>query len=278
MQPLALTRNSFEHRGFELSYLDTDPQAGEKPVVLLLHGFPDTAEMWHAVIAPLHAAGYRCVAPDTLGCGESAMAPRTQDYQARKIAGDHAALLRHLKIDKAHVVGHDWGAVVAWLIAIYHPQCVDRLVPISVGHPTAYARAEFRQKLIGWYVLYFLLVGVADRLLQGQGPLSMRRVFASHPDMDEVEARMRVPGRLTAALSIYRASLVEVLVRTHQATRCDTLGIYSDGDRFLVESQMKRSERWVDGHWEYQGLAGGHWIPLEQPERLARLLLDFFAS
>ena len=96
--------------------------------------------------------------------------------------------------------------------------------------------------------------------------------------MDEVVERMREPGRLTAALSIYRASLVDVLLRSHPAVDCDTLGIFSDGDRFLVESQMKRSERWVDGHWEYQGLAGGHWIPLEQPERLARLLQDFFAS
>ncbi len=278
MQPPTLTRRSFEHRGFGLSFLDTDPQATDKATVLLLHGFPDSAQMWREVIAPLHTAGYRCVAPDTLGCGGSALGLRTRDYRARDIASDHAALLQHLRIDRAHVVGHDWGAAVGWFLAAYHPERVSRLVPISVGHPTAYARAEFRQKIMGWYILFFQLVGLSERLLQGSGRFSLARVFASHPDMDEVVERMREPGRLTAALSIYRASLVDVLLRSHPAVDCDTLGIFSDGDRFLVESQMKRSERWVDGHWEYQGLAGGHWIPLEQPERLARLLQDFFAS
>ena len=186
MQPPTLTRRSFEHRGFGLSFLDTDPQATDKATVLLLHGFPDSAQMWREVIAPLHTAGYRCVAPDTLGCGESALGLRTRDYRARDIASDHAALLQHLRIDRAHVVGHDWGAAVGWFLAAYHPERVSRLVPISVGHPTAYARAEFRQKIMGWYILFFQLVGLSERLLPGSGRFSLARVVASHPDMDEV--------------------------------------------------------------------------------------------
>ena len=93
MQPPTLTRRSFEHRGFGLSFLDTDPQATDKATVLLLHGFPDSAQMWREVIAPLHTAGYRCVAPDTLGCGGSALGLRTPDYRVRDDARDPRGLL-----------------------------------------------------------------------------------------------------------------------------------------------------------------------------------------
>ena len=108
MSALQPVRAGFEHRGFTLSYLDSSPDDPHRPVVLLLHGFPDEASMWQPQMAALHAAGYRGVAPDTLGCGQSDMAPRVRDYHCVKIAGDHVALLNHLGIDKAHVVGHDW--------------------------------------------------------------------------------------------------------------------------------------------------------------------------
>lgn len=271
-----IPRRSFVHRGFRLSYLDSAPDASERPVVLLLHGFPDEAVMWTPVIRRLHAAGYRCIAPDTLGCGASQLGQQTRDYHARRIADDRAALLDTLDIRQADVVGHDWGAALAWLLAGYHPERVRRLVPISVGHPTAYARAEFRQKLVGWYTLFFQLPGLSERLLLGEGRFSLRRVFASHPEMEAVLQRMRAqPARLTAAVRIYRASMVDVLFRKHPPVACDTLGIYSTGDRFLVASQMRRSSRWVQGRWQFEQWPGGHWVPLEQPERLCEALLAF---
>lgn len=271
-------RRSFERRGFRLSYLDTAPDQPGRPVVMLLHGFPDNADMWHSVMQRLHAQGYRCIAPDTLGCGESQLGTTTKDYYARLIADDHAALLAELNIDQADVVGHDWGAALAWLVAGYYPERVRRLVPISVGHPTAYARAEFRQKVIGWYTLFFQLRGVSERLLLGDGWFGLRRVFASHPEMESVMQRMRgAPERLTAAVSIYRASMADVLFRTHPPVQCDTLGIYSEDDRFLVASQMERSDRWVRGGWSYLQMTGGHWIPLEQPDALSDALLEFLS-
>ena len=278
MEDGGVQRQRFEHRGFQLSYLDSAPDQPDRPVVLLLHGFPDEAAMWLPVIERLHGAGYRCLAPDTLGCGASQLGTRTRDYHARLIADDHAALLAALNIRQADVVGHDWGAALAWLIAGHHPDRVRRLVPISVGHPTAYARAEFRQKQIGWYTLFFQLPGLSERLLLGEGRFSLRRVFASHPDMDTVMQRMRAePARLTAAVSIYRASLFDVLFRTQPPVSCDTLGIYSTGDRFLVASQMRSSARWVRGRWRYEQWPGGHWIPLEQPARLSKAVLEFLA-
>jgi pimeloyl-ACP methyl ester carboxylesterase len=267
-------RGFFEHRGLRLSYLDSAPCAERRPTVLLLHGFPDTAEMWLPQIERLHQAGYRCIAPDTLGCGRSDMAPRLGDYHALKITGDHRALLEHLGIAQAHVVGHDWGAVIGWMFAGHFPQRTLSLVAMSVGHPTAYARSGPRQKLMGWYTLFFLLGGLADRLLAGEGRLSLRRVFRGHPQMDEVLQRLREPGRMTAALRIYRAAIVPVLFTRQPQVAAPTLGLWSEGDLFLVEAQMTASARFVDGPWRYGRLHGGHWMSLEQPEHIGALILD----
>lgn len=243
-------------------------------MVLLLHGFPDTASLWQPQIAALHAAGYRCIAPDTLGCGQSDMAARVRDYHAVKIAGDHSALLEHLSIATAHVVGHDWGAVGAWFLAAYFPAQVDRMVVMSVGHPTAYGRAGWRQKWLGWYTLYFQLGGLSEHLLLGDGRLSLRQVFRTHPHMDEVMQRLAAPGRMTAALRLYRAALWPVLVQKQPRVAAPTLGLWSDGDRFLTEAQMLASENHMDGPWDYQRLHGHHWMSQQQPERVNQLILE----
>ncbi len=273
-----LNRFHFRHRGMRLSYLDSAPGDSARPVVLLLHGFPDQASMWHAQIDALHAAGYRCIAPDTLGCGQSDMGKSVGDYNAIRIAGDHAALLDHLGVSAAHVAGHDWGAVIAWLFAAHHPERTQRVVVMSVGHPTAYARSDLRQKAAGWYVFFFQFGGLADALLRGEGPLSLRQVFRTHPEMDEVMQRLREPGRMTAALRIYRAAIGPILLRKQPHVRAPVLGLWSDGDRFLVESQMTNSRKFCDGSWRYERLHGHHWIPLEQPERCNALLLEHFAG
>ncbi|NGY03744.1 alpha/beta fold hydrolase [Solimonas terrae] len=269
----AVRRGYFDSRGFRLSYLDSAPGARDRPAVLLLHGFPDEAGMWVAQIDALHAAGFRCIAPDTIGCGESAVGAQLHDYSARLIVADALALLDQLGIAQAHIVGHDWGAVLAWYAAIYYPQRVLRLVVLSVGHPTAYGRAGLAQKIKGWYVLFFLLAGLSERLLSGNGRFSLRRVFGTHPQMDAVMQRLSAPGRLTAALRIYRANFVDVLFRSHPAVPASTLALWSECDAFLTESQMLASESRVRGKWRYQRLGGRHWIPLEQPALLNDLLL-----
>ncbi|MDD3763140.1 MAG: alpha/beta fold hydrolase [Nevskiales bacterium] len=271
-------RARYDHDGLSLSYLDSAPDDPARPAVLLLHGFPDSAQMWHEQIEALHAAGLRAIAPDMRGYGDSSMAASTGDYAAARILGDFAALLDHLDIQRAHVVGHDWGAVLAWMFAGRFPQRVDRLAVISVGHPTAYARAGVDQKIAGWYTLFFLLRGISERLLLSSGPTGLRTLMRSHPDVEEVLQRMRQPGRMTAALGIYRANLSQVLFGKHPSVEAPTLGIWSEGDAYLVESQMKNSDRYVGAPWRYERVPGGHWVPLEQPERLNALLLDHLGA
>lgn len=266
------------HQGLTLRYLDSAPGDGVRPAVLLLHGFPDHAGMWSAQMTFLHARGFRAIAPDLRGFGDSDMARRAADYHWSEVVADQLALLDHLGIQQAHVVGHDWGAMFAWMLAGRYPARVKRLVVISVGHPMAYARAGLMQKLRGWYIGYFMLAGIAESLLRLPFFPGFRSVFPSHPEGAAVVARMRAPGRWKAALRVYRANLLSVLFGRHPKARADTLGIYSRGDRYLVESQMQRSERWVHGHWRYAALPGGHWIPLEQPDALNALLAEHLGA
>lgn len=263
------------HRGLRLSYLDSAPGDAQRPVVVLLHGFPDEALMWERQIVALHAEGFRVLAPDTVGCGQSDMAPRRGDYDAQTVAADFIALLDHLAIGRAQFVGHDWGAVLAWYVVIYHPQRVHKLVVLSVGHPTSYGRAGWKQKLLGWYTIYFQFVGVAEWLLLRRGPLGLRHWLRSHPHIEPIIERMRAPGRLTAAIRLYRANLVSILFRVHPDVTVPTLGVWSEGDNFLTEEQMTSSARRVRGGWQYQRLSGGHWMSLEQPARINQILLDY---
>ena len=278
MKSTTVTRHEFSHRGYTLSYLDSAPDDDQAPVALLLHGFPDSAAMWQPQIEALSNAGYRVIAPDTLGCGESQMGSSVSDYQAKRVASDHATLLDHLNINAAHVAGHDWGAVIAWFFAGYHPNKTRSLCAMSVGHPTAYARSGLAQKVKGWYTLFFQLPIICEWLLLRNGIFSLRQIFGSHPTPDEVAKRISVPGRLTAAIRLYRANLLTVLLEKQPRIKAPTLGVWSTEDAFLVESQMTKSHQYVDAEWDYLQLEGNHWMSIVQPGAVNTLLIDHFAK
>ena len=268
-----LVRRTLTRGVRSLSYLDSDPTDTQRPVILLIHGFPDEAAMWGPVAARLHAEGFRVLALDTIGCGHSAIGNSLRDYHLDEVLADLLALLDKAGATQADVVGHDWGAGIAWFLAMRHAKRVRTLTAVSVGHPAAFLRGGLRQKLLSWYILYFHLAPLADWLLPGDGPLGLRRVFASHPEMDSVMARLREPGRMQAAVRIYRANIItQVVLARHPRGTVPTLAIHSRGDRFLVERQIAKTREWVDAPFHHEELDGGHWIPLEQPDRLANLI------
>lgn len=273
--PGSLTRSSIHHRGYRLSYLDSYPDDPRKPVILLLHGFPDSAAMWEKCVEPLSRAGYRCIAPDTIGCGESEMARKVSDYRMQDVTSDFLHLMDELQVKRFILVGHDWGAVLAWYLSIHYPERVQRLVAVSVGHPTAYARDGIRQKLRGWYTLFFQLRGIAERLLLADGPTGLARLISRHPDTTEVMQRLREPGRMSAAIGLYRANLKDLLLKTYAPAQGPVLCIWSEQDAYLTETQASGSAAYVDGEFRFEKLGGGHWIPLDQPEPLSELILNF---
>ena len=272
------TRGTVPSRGFDIAVRDHRPEEPSGDVVLALHGFPDTGDLWDDLAGRLAADGIRTIAPDTLGCGRSDLGRRLRDYRVEGIVADLIAVLDHLGIDRVRVVGHDWGAVIGWFLTIAHPERVAGFAAMSVGHPTVYARAGLDQKRAGWYVGMFVLGGVADRALASGGPLGLDRVFPGHPDMAGVLRRLSAPGRMTAALRIYRANAATVLAGNHPPATVPVIGVWSDRDPLLVRSQMERSAERVDAPWQFRAVEDcGHWIPFDQPQATYEIVTELVA-
>jgi pimeloyl-ACP methyl ester carboxylesterase len=258
---------------------------GSGTPVVLLHGFPDTSALWQAQIAALVAAGYRAIAPDLRGRGRSEWPPHVEDYALPNIVQDVAALLDQLGVERAHVVGHDWGAAVAWVFASLLPQRVDRLVVISVGHPGtgAVLRPSLEELQKSWYQLLFQFEGVTEELLQRDDWYLLRELIHGGGDVDQYIQTLSQPGALTAGLNWYRANLHPRLrlgpSPAIPAVQAPTLAIFSTGDLYLPEERVVRSADFVTGPWRYERFEGvSHWIPTQAPDRLIQLLLDFFGT
>lgn len=253
--------------------------AGEGEPVLLLHGFPDSAELWRFVIPRLVGAGYRVIAPDQRGFGRSDAPAGRDSYAVRRIGADAIAVLDRLGVKRAKLVGHDWGAAIGWWLAGVHPQRFERYAALSVGHPAAYAGAGLEQKLKGWYVWAFQLPGAAELLFGANDFAMFRRLVRNHPETGRWVADLSRPGRLTAALNWYRANFASLASPAAASLRVKipVMGVWSSRDAALSEDQMTGSARFVDAPFRYERIEGvGHWIPLDAPDRLSDLLISFF--
>jgi pimeloyl-ACP methyl ester carboxylesterase len=256
-----------------------DPGA---PAVLLLHGWPDSHRLWRNQVPALTGAGFRAVAPDLRGFGDSDRPGDVAAYGLAHILGDVVGVLDHLGIERAHVVGHDWGAAVAWTLAALLPDRVDHLVALSVGHPAAFRAAGLPQREKSWYMLLFQFEGVAERWLSDDGYANLRS-WGRHPDAEAAIAGLSRPGALTASLNWYRANLppatlVEPALEVPPVAR-PTMGIWSTDDMALTEENVTGSAAHVTAEWRYERIGGsGHWIPLEAPDELTALLLDFLPA
>ncbi len=253
---------------------------GSGPTVLLLHGFPDSSRLWRKQIPVLVKAGFRAVAPDLRGFGESDRPSHVSDYAMPKVLGDLTAVLDALDVDRARVVGHDWGAIAAWALAGHHPERVERLVPISVGHPKSVLRAAFSsdQALRSLYALFFQIPGVSEVTIRAGDWALLRRALGRAHDFESYLRDLSRPGALTAALNWYRANgRVDRLAR-YPNVSAPTLGIIGSRDAALGKEQMAGSGRYVNADWRYEVISGGHWLPLTRADRLNRLLLDFLGT
>jgi pimeloyl-ACP methyl ester carboxylesterase len=250
---------------------------GQGRPVVLLHGFPDSGRLWRHQVTALAEAGFRVIVPDLRGYGLSDKPAEVEAYSLPLLAGDVMAVLSDAGVERAHVVGHDWGAALAWAIASLAPGTVDHLAVLSVGHPSTFRRtAEQRQK--SWYMLLFQFEGVAERWLTENNWANM--IGAGHPDADQVVADLEANGSLVPGLNWYRANVgPETWVGPPvqlPPVQAPTMGIWSTGDFALTEVQMTDSAENVAGPWRYERLDGpGHWMQLDAPDKVNALLLDF---
>ena len=255
---------------------------GEGPPVMLLHGFPDSGRLWRHQVPALAEAGFKVIVPDLRGYGRSDKPPEVAAYTMDLLVGDVLAVMAAAGAERAHVVGHDWGAGIAWAIASLAADLVDHLVALSVGHPATFFADGFEQNEKSWYMLLFQFKGVAEQWLSADDWANFR-AWARHPDADAAIAELEADGSLTPGLNYYRANIPpEVFVQSgleFPPVQAPTMGVWSSGDVALTEGQMTSSASNVAGSWRYERLDGpGHWLQLEAPDEVNRLLVDFLSG
>ncbi len=269
--------HELSHAGLTFDVRDTGPLDGE--VVVLLHGFPQRASCWDAVAQRLHEAGYRTIAPDQRGYSPRARPRRRRDYALDLLAGDAGALLDRIG-RPVHLVGHDWGAAVAWLVAGSHP-AVRTLTSVSVPHPAAYVRAVAgRQLLKSWYVLMFQLPFVPE-LVAERAPhrfaADLRAFGMTEAEIAAVQRDIVEYGALPGGLGWYRAiplALGRARELSRQKVSVPVTHVWSTGDTALGRSTADLARRWATGPFELVVLDGAtHWLPEQEPDRLAEVVL-----
>ncbi len=269
-------------------------------LVLLLHGFP---ECWYSWRHQLTALGERfhVVAPDLRGYNLSDKPAHVQDYRMEKLVDDVVGLLEHFGVREAAVVGHDWGAAVAWALAARHPGRVWKLASLQVPPlPVWIANMTFKQALSSWYMLFFQLPSLPEWQIRANDFAALERMFkkSSRPgtftdtDLAVYKNALRQKSErthttaLTAALNYYRANLFANLSRSTGAAktgtariRVPTLFIYGERDFAIVPETVRDVGRHIDAPYRELRLANSnHWVQQESPAEVNAALLNFLES
>lgn len=263
-----------------------DVQAGgpeDGPVALLLHGFPQHAGEWELVTARLHDAGVRTYAFDQRGYSPGARPTAVTDYAMGECVADAVAVLDALGVDRAHVVGHDWGAVVAWHLAAEHPDRVPSLTAISVPHPVAFAAAlagDADQRRRSAYIGLFQQEGKAEDTLLEHDGRRLREIFTGVPAerVERYVTPMLDRARLTGGLNWYRALLAAPMGTAGPVT-VPTTFLWSDGDWAIGPVAAEGCAAYVTGDYRFVNVAGAsHWVPDEAPDTVADEILARMAT
>ncbi|HET6314096.1 MAG TPA: alpha/beta fold hydrolase [Chloroflexia bacterium] len=259
-------------------------EMGSGPLVVLLHGFPQCWYQWRYVM-PRLAEQFRVVAVDMRGYNLSDKPEGVRAYSANVIARDIVAFVEALGEERAHIVGHDWGGLIAWHIGANHPEHVNKLVVVNAPHPAAYRREALKleQLLRSYYVFLFQLPVLPEAMLRltlrGTLPSSAAVPGAFSPDaLDVYQNNISQPGAATAMIHYYRAAFRESLGLMRQDDRTihiPTMLLWGMKDFALVPRLTEGLEAWVPGIRVERNEESGHWVPEEKPGWVADKLLDF---
>ncbi|XVS67521.1 alpha/beta fold hydrolase [Actinosynnema sp. CA-299493] len=253
------------------------PEDGD-PVVLL-HGFPHNFRSWQDVEPLLHAQGLRTIAPNQRGYSAGARPQRVEDYRLPLLAGDVLDLLDALGVSSAHVVGHDWGAIVAWYLAAHHPERVRTLTATAFPHLDAYQDAykvDAEQQLASSYIDSFTAPGSTEAWLADDAA-RLRGLLALHDNALTPEQQARYlrfhtqPGTFHAALDWYRTGvLLDGSSRLGKIT-VPTTFIWSEADASVSTMAAERTADYVGAPYRVVTLPApaSHWQPQEFPALVA---------
>jgi len=291
MGQTSITSRSIPLPALRMQVLEAGPAGG--PLVLLLHGFPELSESWRDVLPRLGAEGFHAVAPDLRGYGGTDR-PRS-GYDIDTLAGDVVQLARYLQPGRpAHLVGHDWGGAIAYHVAAWHPDVVDRLAVVNCPHPSVMAKRVWwpPQLARSWYMFFFQLPLLPERLLSTRGgalvPWLIRRAMVdasrvSDERLAPYAAHFAHPDAARAAVDYYRQAVrgrftprgAGRLFQQYPRIRAPFRLLWAEEDVALGKELTVGLEPYFAQPPEVRYLSGvGHFAPLEAPDLVATLLLE----
>ncbi|ERG94980.1 alpha/beta fold hydrolase [Haloquadratum walsbyi] len=258
-------------------------------VVLLLHGFPEFWYGWHEYILPLATAGYRVVVPDQRGYHRSERPDAISAYHLDALATDVCGILNTTDAEKAHIVGHDWGAFVAWWVALHYPARLQTLSVINVPHPMAFKqniRRNPKQVLRSWYIGFFQLPRIPEALARVGNWRSVTTMMQRSSrdgtfdaaDFERYRAAWTVNGAYEAMINWYRAIVRENPQPVQTQVNTPTLLLWGAQDTFLTRSLADDSAQYCTNAEVVMFEQATHWITHEERTQVQNQLLDHFAA
>ncbi|EGQ8302103.1 alpha/beta hydrolase [Vibrio parahaemolyticus] len=274
------------HLGREFQVINGDItiqayEKGQGEPIIFVHGFPDSANAWRHQVDPFVSAGYRVITLDMRGYGKTSKPMEKEHYHITMLASDVKAVLDHLNIEKAHVVGHDWGAVVSWAFAGIYPQATKSLTAISVGHPLVLlSMPDIQQREMSWYFFFFQLPMAQDLLAADDWKL-FKEWIRNHPEWEHWKESFKEGKDIVPGLNWYRNALnLESPMKAEDLghVQAPCLGIWSEQDYYLGEKQMKDSAHFIGeyGSFEFTRVNDAtHWVQLDKPDEINEIVLNF---
>jgi pimeloyl-ACP methyl ester carboxylesterase len=283
--PSTLEDLTFHNGAIELHAVAAGPPEG--PVAILLHGFPEFWYSWQKQIDPLVAAGFRVIVPDQRGYNKSSKPRGAASYALSELTSDVLAIADQLGQERIFLAGHDWGAAVAWGVALLHPQRIAKLAILNVPHPGVmrrYLNTNRRQLRRSWYIFFFQLPFIPEAAFSvfnfrfGVRSLvrSSRPGTFSPEDLAQYRAAWSQPGALTAMINWYRAAFRYRTKFPDSTVYVPTRILWGERDAFLLSDMAHDSLRYCDSAELYTFANSSHWLQHEEPARVSELLIDFF--
>ena len=272
----------------EEGFTGTKTKQNSKPLVLLLHGFPECWYSWRHQI-PVLAEYFRVVAPDLRGYNLSEKPREVSAYHLNYLVEDVLALADYYGAEQFYLVGHDWGAMIAWATALLHPERVLKLAALQVPHPRRFLEnMKGAQLQASWYIATFQVPGLPELMISLNNYRLIEEILTattskpgtfSQADIQVFKEACAQPGALTAGINYYRANLGlnNQLQQFQDPVKVPTLFIYGEKDFAILPETVKDLKKYVDSAYQEVRLPDcGHWVQQEAPEAVNQALMAFF--
>jgi len=266
-------------------------------LVILLHGFPEFWYSWRKQLDAL-SGSFHVIAPDLRGYNLSEKPPRVEDYKIDRVAEDVVGLIDHFGAEQAAVVGHDWGAGAAWLLAQKYPERVSKLAVLQVPLQAVFrANLTFRQFLRSWYMFFFQIPRLPEWLIRRQNFRAIEDTFTKKifrkntftpEEVELYKEAARQPGALTGAVNYYRANVFDRLFprrrkdnvnQSNSRVRVPTLFIFGEQDFAIIPASVRGLEKYIDAYYrEVRIPDSGHWVQNEAAAEVNAALLEFLSK